>query len=216
MLKTKVKASSINNLTDARYFAAWGVEWLGFNFDEGAENYLKVSDAKTISEWVDGVKLVGEFSYHKIDEIKAAIELLQLDVVQLGPFTPEHYLKTLQEEIPIIQEIIIDPTVTTSAIMGQLKASAPYVEHFLLDFEKNKIDWEELQSGKNFPSRILSEICETFSCIISIEIAANSLSELLKVINPTGLSFKGGQEEKIGFKSFEELDEIFEEIEILE
>ncbi|MEM9680791.1 MAG: N-(5'-phosphoribosyl)anthranilate isomerase [Bacteroidota bacterium] len=216
MLKTKIKASSINNLTDARYFAAWGVEWLGFNFDEGTENYLSLSDAKAISEWVDGVQLVGEFSYHELDAIKTAVELLQLDAVQLGPFTPEHYLEALQEEISVIQEIIIEPTHTASILLGQLKEAAPYVEHFLLDFAKNKIGWQDLQAGKYFPSSILSEICETFSCIISIEIAANSLSELLKVINPTGLSFKGGQEEKIGFKSFEELDEMFEEIEIFD
>ena len=41
MLKTKVKASSITNLTDARYFAAWGVNWLGFDLRQGSDTYVQ-------------------------------------------------------------------------------------------------------------------------------------------------------------------------------
>jgi len=50
MLKIKVKASQITNLTDARYFAAWEVEWLGFNFDEGSAHYIPPVEMKAIKE----------------------------------------------------------------------------------------------------------------------------------------------------------------------
>ena len=83
MLKINVKASQITNLTDARYFAAWEVKWLGFNFDSGSEHYILPQNMKAIKEWVEGVKLVGEFSFASADDINSAVELLELNVVQV-------------------------------------------------------------------------------------------------------------------------------------
>jgi phosphoribosylanthranilate isomerase len=70
MLKTQVKASSITNLTDARYFAAWEVKWLGFNLDANAEDYIEPVKMKAMKEWVDGVEVVAEFGMQTASEIK--------------------------------------------------------------------------------------------------------------------------------------------------
>ena len=40
--------------------------------------------------------------------------------------------------------------------------------------------------------------------------------EIIDKINPLGFNFVGGNEEKVGFKSFEDLDEIFDLLEIEE
>jgi len=107
MLKTRVKASQITNLTDARYFAAWEVEWLGFNFDKGSENYIQPQVMKAIKEWVEGPKMVGEFSFSSAEDIRIAKEMLELDMVQVGMFVEEETFKAL-DGIPVIKEIFIE------------------------------------------------------------------------------------------------------------
>ena len=87
MLKIKVKASSVTNLTDARYFAAWGVDWIGFDFEEGSDRHLPVVNMRAIREWLDGVRFVGEFgAAHAPEAIAQAARDLQLDAVQLDMF----------------------------------------------------------------------------------------------------------------------------------
>lgn len=216
MLKTKVKASSVSNLTDARYFAAWGVDWLGFNFDEGSEFFIQPQQMRAIKEWVDGVKIVGEFSYHSTQDIKTAIQLLDLDAIQVGPFTTVEQLQELAGSLPIIHEIIVDAQSSEQDLLLKLQAKTAYVDSFLLNFDKNGIKWENILSEKKLSNSILSSICETFPVIISIELAPSSLNEFLEIINPKGINLFGGEEEKTGFKSFDELDEIFEMLEILE
>ena len=54
MLKTKVKVSSIENLSDARYCAGMGVEWLGFPLA------MPVEKLEEIRNWLAGVQIVGE------------------------------------------------------------------------------------------------------------------------------------------------------------
>ena len=45
-----LKATAVMNLTDARYFAAKEVDYLGFNLEEGTEGYLDPMYMKAIRE----------------------------------------------------------------------------------------------------------------------------------------------------------------------
>ena len=215
MLKTKVKASSITNLTDARYFAAWEVEWLGFNFDQNAENAILPQSMKAIREWVDGVKIVGEFSNPTEADILEAIDFLKLDAVQCTPFTTAVMLADLSISIPIIQEIIVEPSQSASEIKENMASYQGLVQYYLLDFEKNGIHFDAILKGNFWSLNDLSELCETFPVLISIDGSAEQLNQMLEKVQPAGLNFVGGEEEKTGFKSFDQLDEIFESLEIL-
>lgn len=50
--KRQVIASGITNLTDARYFAAMGVDWMGF--DLRTEPRIPVEQMHAIMDWVEG------------------------------------------------------------------------------------------------------------------------------------------------------------------
>ena len=102
MLKIKVKASDITNLTDARYFAAKEVEWLSFNFTEGVVGYIQPMKARAIFEWVEGVKIVGEFNNMTGDEINFYTEGWSLQTVQVGHFTPVDEVMKIKN-VPIIK-----------------------------------------------------------------------------------------------------------------
>ncbi len=214
MLKTKVKASSVTNLTDARYFAAWEVEWLGFNFDQGSESHLPMEMMKAISEWVDGVKIVGEFALHSTDEMRTAIDLLKLDGIQVSMLTDLDTLLELQSPVPVIKEVIIDAQTSAEDLRDTLETFQPQVEAFLINFEKNGISWENLRAGSPFSVATLQEMAQSFPLILSIDLPVDILIEIVNLIPVYGLSFTGGEEEKVGFKSFDELDDIFEALEV--
>ena len=59
-LKTTVKVSKVNNLSDARYCAGMGVNQLGFNIEPDHENYTDPKSFKELADWVSGVEFVGE------------------------------------------------------------------------------------------------------------------------------------------------------------
>ena len=215
MLKVKVKASQITNLTDARYFAAWEVEWLGFNFDQGSEHYILPQNMKAIKEWVEGVKVVGEFPFATAEDINEAVGLLDLHAVQVGMFTEVPVLAKITAA-PIIKEVVISSEVDEVSLENHLEQCAPHVAYFLLSFEKSGTTWEMLKNGESQIGNVLLEkFCAKYKIILSINLSQDSLDEILAIPNLHALNVKGGEEEKVGIKSFDELDEIFEALEIL-
>ena len=214
MLQTRVKAGSITNLTDARYFAAWGVEWLGFDLDQGSERYLPAHQVQAIAEWIDGSQIVGEFNLHSSEEISTAIELLSLDAIQAGPLTSTETIIALDARLPIIKEIVVEPNSSASQIEDQIHQFAPLAELFLINFEKNGISWTHIKEGKSLPLDFLRELGDLVSWLASMNFSPDQLNEMLDSLGPDGLHLVGGEEERVGLKSFDELDEVFEKLEV--
>lgn len=213
MLQTKVKASAVTNLTDARYFAAREVNWIGFDLNEGSETFINPKMAAAIKEWVDGVQFVGEFNLASAATIREMAEELALDAVQVGTFIDVETLADLQSPIPVIKEIIIEPDTTPADVTAQLELFQPWAQLFILNFEKNGISWSDIQQRSDFSVAQLRSWCKDFQILISMDFNKNMLKSLLNALHPEGLCVKGDEEEKVGFKSFEELDEIFDWLE---
>jgi len=73
MLNRKVIATDVTNLTDARYFAARGVDYLLFNMST-----LPIDKALEIKEWVEGPELLLLFS-------KESLQLVDEAIIRLSP-----------------------------------------------------------------------------------------------------------------------------------
>ncbi len=58
----KLKVSGISSLTDARYCAGMGVQFLSLNFDEKGVSTLEQSAFFAIRPWIEGVEWIGEYS----------------------------------------------------------------------------------------------------------------------------------------------------------
>ncbi len=212
MLKTKIKASNISNLTDARYYAAWYVDWLGFDLRASAENTLSLAEVKAIKEWIEGPVIVGEIDLLDFEKAKEIINFLELEAIQVGMYTPIAQLQSLQD-YTIIKEVVVEPDMKASDLEAHLAEYFDVVSYFLLDFDKNGIDWQQIKEGISFSVEFLQAICERQEILLSIHHQPTEIEEILERIQPYGLSVKGGIEEKVGFKSFDEVDEIFEILE---
>jgi phosphoribosylanthranilate isomerase len=195
-----IKASTITNLTDARYFAAKDVDFLGFNLEEGTPDYLDPMYMKAIREWVEGPKIVGEFDQTPARTVLEAARFFELDAVQVRQTNDLELLEGL--EVMLVVPAPENPT----ALEALFQKTAPLVSYFLLDFSsiENAATKLEMQAAawKTF--------FNNYPTLLDLQVAADVLPGLLAQLNPAGLALRGGDEERVGVKSFDEIDAVFD------
>lgn len=194
-----IKASTITNLTDARYFAAKEVDFLGFNLEEGTPGHLDPIYMKAIREWVQGPKITGEFDRTPAAAVREAATFFGLDAVQITRTDDLELLKGLEV-------IFYVPAHADVAGVRAVFEAVSGVNLFSLDFSpiadaetlllENAAAWRELFAA--------------FPTLLQLDVPAEALPPLLEALHPAGLALRGGEEELVGVKSFEEIDAIFE------
>jgi phosphoribosylanthranilate isomerase len=203
-LRTSVIVNGINNLSDARYCAGMGADIIGFNLRLDDPNRMQAATLKEIVGWISGVQLAGEFERAKPDIINELAEEFNLDFIQLE--TP--YLIDEIEEIsrPVIQKVYINKDTVESELMEMLDLYRPVVHTFLIyssDFDT--IDSTNIQ--------LLKTVAKKHPVILGFGLDKDNVSAILDKIKPVGIGLLGGNEIKPGLKDFDELQDIFEEIE---
>jgi phosphoribosylanthranilate isomerase len=208
-LKTIVKASGISNLTDARYFSAWEVQYLGFNLDKTSGQPLGYAEAGAIREWLEGPDMIGEFGLEPAENILRVVREQKLNGAQVSMMYQTEALKRLKD-LFVIQEIIFEAEPDLKAAEQIIMAHSPYTQMFLLDFDRNGLDWNTISQQKPEILRWIKSISDSASILLSLRFPVDALGEVLSKTGVKGISLAGGEEEKVGYKSFEDLDEIFE------
>jgi phosphoribosylanthranilate isomerase len=216
MSKLIIKASEITNLTDARYFSAWAVDYLGFNLVEGTDSFIEPIQLNAIKEWLSGPKIIAELgSMADKDSINFCLETLKLDGIQIGHFTPIENLEAIRAETEIIVEIGLENFDKLSTVEGIIKDWSSITNLFFLNLEKNQFSWNQIKSDETRLNRLKS-LCLENNIILALEFEPEQLENIMEIATPYGLGLKGGSEEKTGIKSFEDLDLIFEKLEDLQ
>lgn len=204
-LKTTVIVNGINNLSDARYCAGMGAEMMGFNLDGSVAGHLTPDAFKEISGWVSGVKLVGEFVKTSTEEINSLASELNLDYVQLN----KQYLIDELEEIekPVIIRAHFNKDTIESELIAEMELYKNAVAYFLVySYDYTTIDETNID--------FLGDLAKNYNVIIGFGIDKTNLNMVLEKINPAGIGLQGGHEIKPGLKTFDELEEIFELLEV--
>jgi phosphoribosylanthranilate isomerase len=209
MLITQIKATAIQHLTDARYFAAWYADWLGFSLDPKSASAVRPAQVSEIRAWLSGVQAVGEFGFaQSADEIIATAMELQLDAVQL----PYFYALEAGQQIfasgcPIFKYVhFLGNEAETLAYAENWQHLAKY---FVLDL--NSSDFANFADWTAETSRAVSAFCQRFPTFLQMEFVPDDLPKILALLPELkGLQLQGGAEERVGLKSFDELDAIFE------
>ena len=102
MLKTLVKVSGVNNLSNARYCAGMGVDMLGFDMDS-----MQIEQFHEIKNWVSGVKIVGETKNESADYILEKIDQFKPDLIEIDNLESAIELYHLSDIPIILNETII-------------------------------------------------------------------------------------------------------------
>lgn len=203
-MSTLFKASRIAHLTDARYFAAKEVDYLGFNLEEGTEGYLDPMYMKAIREWVEGPKIVGEFKRTPIRVVSEAAAFYGLDVVQVSAKNYGSDLSEL-EGLEIILELEVSPE-GLSFSMADLQAFAAQADIFLFNLSGPTLSKSLFYADKDY----WREVFALRPALLQGDFPAEDLPEIIEVFGLAGLSMVGGEEEQVGVKSYDEIEGIFE------
>lgn len=195
MSKIKIKISKVSNLTDARYFAAMGADYLGFCCNVGAELYCAPSKIKEITEWVVGPDYVLEMDgWQSAEEINEIVTTGLGQALHFGAFAT--YNSTFS--CPVFKDFILENLANASM---------------------EDVDFPVIRTEKNFESLSPAEISVIQGIInekpvfLDIAFGHSELLPMMEILPAYGLILRGGEEEKIGLKSYEQLDVIFETIE---
>lgn len=194
---TKIKLSPITNLSDARFAAAAGIEYMGFCFDPSSPDFLLPIKALEIIEWTSGSYAIGEFGNQELAEISELSELLNLDVVLLNNSILPDELPQIGK--PIIKAIQLDEMGPVE-LANELCAYAPYADAFQLN------GTQSIDARKDE----LMEACLQYKIVWNLPYNNTNVLDILNTYKPYSLVILAGSEEKVGMKEYDELNEMLD------
>ncbi len=98
----KIKIAHISNLSDARFFSAFGVDYFGFSLDSLSPDAVTINEVKDITQWLYEPTLVGEFGIHQNQaEIAYLTQQLSLHEIQIPFAHPDKDLLDFSKFIQI-------------------------------------------------------------------------------------------------------------------
>ncbi|MEP2024294.1 MAG: hypothetical protein ABJH98_07515 [Reichenbachiella sp.] len=199
-LKTFVKVGSITNLSDARFCAGFGVDLLGFDLNPNSENYIPIDQANEIMGWVAGPMFVAEFG-----DMNAA-EILNLQGENNFPLVQVDQIEVANELKSNNQSIILQVKIESEHDLKKLsEAIASEFAYVIVSCERPQL----------IPS--IEDILATGSespLIKAYDVELSQLDHIVQVQPFSGIELKGSQEEKPGFKEYDELADILEALEV--
>ncbi len=215
ILQHKVMASRLTNLTDARYFAAWYVDYLGVNLEAGNADSVDSMTFMAMKEWVEGPEWVAELGFVEgnVESVVSALAEWGIKNVQVGSFSSNDVIKNLSEAgLSVILEVSAsseDNHFISPSMVQKMESLKSGVKCFRWDLSSISLEvlFEQTKEIKN--------ICSMHPIWLDLPyMEGERLLSFLNDVQPMGLAVKGGPEEKVGFKSYDELDDVFEALEI--
>ncbi len=194
-MNLKIKANAINNLSDARYFAAFGVEWMGFCFDPESRDFIPPEKAKEIIDWLSGPKMVGEFGKQPPDYIQQVAIDLKLDYVQVNNKSLKP-ADALNWDVPFVLKC-------TLSDVGSLNEWSNLYKYVQLDCMN--LDFSREQAA-------VREVCNGYPVLLEADFEPHNIKEVVSNFNISGICLKGGIEEKPGIKDFDEIEAILDQL----
>jgi phosphoribosylanthranilate isomerase len=185
-LKTVVKVGGITNLSDARYCAGMGVDFLGFRVIEGQPNAIAAKTYQEIRGWIAGPQIVAEiYGISNQEALKTIIEDYQPDFFELSV-----------DDLRIVGNCLTLPFILylkEGETLGEMENKPAYVLMAKTGADLIKVIPE---------TEVLAAVNNT-----------EELDAILEKTGITGISLNGGAEIKPGLINFEDLALILEALE---
>jgi len=202
-LSNFVYISNVNNLSDARYAAGMGVNLLGFRLDPKDEASLNPAQFSEISEWISGVKIVGEFGDSNPQEIKASLDQFAVDYLLVSDESQIHDFSMIG--IPLIFRLEI-----TNENKQDLESTMNFcvgtVEYFLLESKHENVNEADVN--------LITELATKYPIIMGYGVDTGNAKTIVGDLHLKGISLKGSPELRPGYKDFDEMADILEALEI--
>ena len=196
MLKTTIKVSNLNNLSDARYCAGMGVEMLGFSMDD-----LDFDKFKEMRGWLAGVQIVGETTSKDIATIIGLVEKYQPDFLEISNW--ENVIEIQRIGKPIILKVDF----ATANLPALFQTAKGNVEYFVLE------NSDEFGIVDDATLSQLDAWSFQYPILLGFGVKESNANDLLEQTQLTGFALQGGNEIRPGFGDSEDLMNILEILE---
>lgn len=204
-LKTFVKISSVNNLSDARYCSGMQVNMMGFNVEESNKNYTPSEKFKEITAWLSGLEFVGEFEdSHPENMLRVIKDYPEMKHIQIQEEL--HLGMLLNSGLGLILKIHLNKVKDLDEILKKTSFYSDNGIMLLLVSENLNLDKEVIDKIKK-----LTSSCQV---LLGFGFSAENVLDLVEATGVKGIEMEGGDEIKPGLKDFDELAEILETLEI--
>lgn len=205
-LKTFVKISNVNNLSDARYCSGMYVDLMGFALEPHDDNYLSPSAFREITDWLSGLHYVGEFTSTNPERI---LELVKgYEGIQYIQVENEFHLQELAHSP---YKLILNKRVNTNEQLGELLPLASQLKAAKVIL---LLDTDNPQDFGDPDLNVIRHIAQNCEVLLGFGFNADSMEMILEETQVKGIAMKGGTEIKPGFKDFDELADILERLEV--
>lgn len=205
-LKTFVKISNVNNLSDARYCSGMYVDLMGFSLEPVNDNYLTPVAFKEITGWLSGLHYVGEFSTTDSDAILEQLNTYKgINYIQVEE---EYHLRGLAKSP---YKLILKKCVDNNEQLAELLPLASRLK------EANVILLIDTDDPRKFTDPnldIIRNIAQACEVLLGFGFNADTVEMVVQQTQVRGIAMKGGNEIKPGVKDFDELAETLERLEI--
>lgn len=201
-LKTVVKVGNITNLSDARYCSGMGVQYLGFSLDKNSASFIDKETLQSIKEWVVGPDIVGELTTSDPGLIGTALATYPIDCIEITH--PELLSELSGKALRIILRLDLSSFESTPGLTELMKYAQDKVSFFLL----------EQTAGTSIPDSDILALTQEFRIMLAYSIDKESVNRWIEGSSIYGIALHGGSEIKPGFKDYDELADILEELEV--
>jgi len=184
MTNLNIKAGRINNLTDARFFAAANVKYIGFDFRTENKNQLTIEDALEIKNWLSGPEYILEFSECNYDKIFEYCSKLNTNLIQIPYSASYQNLNDYKLFLAVENDLNAEQTHNN------------FVENYVITIN-SKESLEKFYS--HFPN-----------AIYHLNLSLNEQIDIFKKYPKINLELIGKEEEEIGIKSYDEINDLLD------
>ena len=199
MVPLKLFAKPVANLTDARYFAALGADYIGFVLNPSLAAYVEPSLLLRLKEWLEGPKIIGCFRGNESEEtLTKSVVDCALDGLFFETPPQKSQLDVFSHLALFIRYAPMDPL---SRIEGPNINIVVRKEDLFGGFDRQQLI-------------VLEEKIRHQSLYVEGEFDEAFLNSEWFAHRP-GLILAGSDEEKVGFKSFDALDALFDRLEAI-
>lgn len=197
-----IKAGGLNNLTNARFFASSGVQWLGFRMDPLDPGSLTIEQATEVLGWVAADGLMGEFDNRSEDEVLFLAESLHLQGVQV-PYSMDAG-RFAEKGLRVIKRL----NLTNGAIPMALSTDNP--DWFLIEMDGIS---DEISSG-GFLVQSLKHWLADYPLMITLPPDVEMIDKVLGTLPGIAINLVQGDELQPGWQEFSGVIDVLDHLKL--
>ncbi|MDY0132358.1 MAG: phosphoribosylanthranilate isomerase [Desulforegulaceae bacterium] len=203
MINPEVKICGITNFEDAFFCRLNKIDCLGFVFFEKSKRFITPKNVGKITEKLENISFAGVFVDSSMDFVLEAVELGNLDFIQLHGKESIDYIETLQKKTKA--KIIKCLYINDEPNVEKIEEYKSLTHGFIVEAQKNilpggnGIDWDY--------SKVF-EFSKKYKIISAGGINPSNFEKALKLSGATAFDMSSGVEISPGIKDHKKIKQI--------